>query len=150
MKKLRSSLVMALLFIIGVTAFAQESQSSGTEKVIGYVSGEVDAGEVYELYKSSADSFRGYLAGWQNVGLKDRRTSYSDNQLYDKCLEAARKQYGKYYPDLYIKETSFGVEDRYLEDEEYYSQQVGSSTKYRKRDRKQRVYTYSATVVVKQ
>ena len=44
---------------------------------------------------------------------------------------------------------TYDVDFESLDDEEYYSQVVGSTAKYRKKDRVQKIYTYSATVIVR-
>ena len=147
MKKLKKNLVITLLlFWVVSSIFAQNS----TEIVIGSVSGTQNAGEVYDLYQSSADSFREYFAGWQSLGVKDYRVDYSYNQLYDICLDEAKRQYGRDYPNLYMKNFYYNIDEIELPDEESYSQVVGSSTKYRKKERRKRIYNYSATVVVYQ
>ena len=150
MNSLTKNLVVALLLMLGVSAFNTQSfaQSYVTETVVGSVSGSVDAGEAYELWKSSADSFREYLAGWRDMGWKDNRKDYSYNELYNKCLDEAKRQYGRYYPNLYLKNFDYDVKEEELEDIEYYTQVVGSSTQFRKKDRVKRVYLYSASVVV--
>lgn len=154
MKTLKKNGLVSLLLILGAsTIFAvhpAEVQPSDNETVIGNISGEQDAGEQYDLYKSSADSFRAYLAGWTYVGERDKMVTYSESQLYEKCLNEAKQQYGRYYPDLYLKDFHVRVELEHLDDEEYYSGAVGSSTKYRKKSRVKRVYTYTATVVAAQ
>lgn len=150
MNSLTKNLAVVLLLMLGISTFNTQSfaQSYGSETVVGYVSGSVDAGEAYELWKSSADSFREYLAGWRDMGWKDNRKDYSYNELYNKCLDEAKRQYGRYYPNLYLKNFDYDVKEEELEDIEYYSQVVGSSTQFRKKDRVKRVYLYSASVVV--
>ena len=92
MSTLKKKLLLTLLFILGIfTVSAQDY------RVVGNVSGRLEAGEMYELYKSSADSFRDYLAGWQHLGSKDKTKDYSFNQIYDICLEQAKSEYGRYY-----------------------------------------------------
>lgn len=139
-----------MLFIIGGTSIGTPSfaQSYGSETVIGSVSGSLDAGDAFELYKYSADNLRDYLAGWKDVGWKDNRITYSSNEIYNKCLEKAKRQYGRNYPNLYLKDFNFDVNEERAEDQEYYSQAVGSSTQFIKKERVKRVYYYSATVVV--
>ena len=147
MKIMKIIFVVALLLMFGAsTNFAQSS----TERVIGSISGTQDAGEIYDLYKSSADSFRDYLSGWKFVGEQDRRVTYSFDQLYNKCLDEAKRQYGNNYPNLYLKKFSYDINEEELPDEEYHSQVIGSSAQYRKKERRKRIYTYSATVVVSQ
>jgi hypothetical protein len=150
MNSFTKNFAVALLLMLGVSAFNTQgfAQSYGTETVVGSVSGSVDAGEAYELWKSSADSFREYLAGWRDMGWKDNRKDYSYNELYNKCLDEARRQYGRYYPNLYLKNFDYDIKEENLEDIEYYSQVVGSSTQFRKKDRVKRIYKYSASVVV--
>lgn len=149
MKTLKN-VVLATLLLLGLSAFPAKSLAQSYEMVVGSVSGSLDAGEAYELWKSSADSFREYLAGWRDMGWKDNRKDYSYNELYNKCLDEARRQYGRYYPNLYLKNFDYDVKEEQLEDIEYYSQVVGSSTQFRKKDRVKRFYLYSATVVVNQ
>ena len=137
------------MLMFGISAIHMQSyaQSYVSETVVGSVSGRQDAGEVYDLYKSSADSFREYLAGWKFVGERDKRVTYSESQLYEICMNEAKRQYGRYYSNLYLKDFYYSIKEEPLDDEEYYSQQVGSSTQYRKKERRKRVYIYSATVV---
>lgn len=152
MKSLKKNFAVVLLLMLGVSIFHSQNfaQSYGSETVVGSVSGSLDAGEAYQLYKSSADSFREYLAGWRDMGWKDTRRTYSYNEVYDKCLEDAKRQYGKYYPNLYLKNFDYNIKEEELEDIEYYSQVVGSSTQFRKKERVKRIYIYSATVVTAQ
>ena len=111
MRKLKKKLVLAILFIIGSTSISTSgfAQSYGSEIVIGSVSGSLDAGDAFELYKYSADNLRDYLAGWKDVGWKDNRITYSSNEIYNKCLEKAKRQYGRNYPNLYLKYFNFDV-----------------------------------------
>lgn len=150
MNILKKNLVIAMLFIIGGTSIGTPSfaQSYGSETVIGSVSGSLDAGEAFELYKSSADTFRDYLAGWRDLGWKDQRRTYTYDEVYNKCLEKAKRQYGRNYSNLYLKNFDYDVKEEEVDDYEYYSQVAGSSTQYRKKECVKRVYKYSATVVV--
>ena len=89
----KSIVVVAILMFSISSILSQSTQSSEIE--IGTISGEQEAGQAYDLYRSSADSFAEYLAGWTYVGEKDRRVDYSDNQIYEKCLEKAKERYGR-------------------------------------------------------
>ena len=149
MKTLKNVILVSLL-LLGFSAFPAKSLAQSYETVVGSVSGSVDAGEAFELYRSSADSFRDFLSGWKDIGWKDRRRTYSYSEIYDLCLEEAKRQYGNYYPNLYLKNVHYYFKDEGLEDIEYYSQEIGSSTQYRKKERVKRVYYYSASVVVDQ
>lgn len=121
-----------------------------TETVIGSVSLSVNAGEMYDLYESSADSFLEYLAGWKYLGAKDKRIRYTDEQLYDKLKDKALREYGSFYPDLDLKDFKWNVDEEDAPDEVSYSQVVGSSAKYKMKNRVVRIYKCSATVVVNQ
>lgn len=147
MKTLKKNVLVTLLLALGISAIPVQSFSQSNERVIGSVSGKIEAGEMYELYKSSADSFREYLAGWVHVGPRDKTVNYSYSELYEKCLEEARRQY-RYYSNLSLRDFDYKVKFQELDDEQYYSNVVGSSTEYKKKDRQQKVYIYSATVVV--
>lgn len=137
---------IALLLTFCVSAvFAQET-------VIGSVYLRVDAGETYELWESSADSFLKFLSGWKHVGWRDKTVSYSYDELYAKLKKEALRKYGSSYPDLKLKD--FDYEMKYTEpgelpDEESYTQVVGSTTKYKTKDRIAKYYNCSATVVVR-
>lgn len=150
MKTLKKSFIIAILFLIGGFFFSTPcfAQSYGSEQVVGYVSGSLDAGEAYELYRSSADSFREYLAGWKDMGWRDNMKNYSYDEVYNKCLDDAKRQYGRYYPNLYLKNFDYDIKEIELDDMEYYSQVSGSSTQFRKKQRVKKEYRYSATVVV--
>ena len=153
MKKNMRYITVIFLFVFGISAIHTHvhAQSNVNETVIGTISGRIPAGEIYTLYKSSADSFREYFAGWQLVGERDRRVTFTYDQLYEKCLNEAKKQYGKDYPNLYLKNLSAVLDEMgTLPDEVYHSGAVGSSTEYKKTERIQRVYIYSAIVVVAQ
>lgn len=138
--------IIALLLTFCISAvFAQES-------IIGSVYLRVDAGEMYELWESSADSFLKFLSGWKHIGGRDKTVSYSYDELYAKLKNEALRKYGSAYPDLELKD--FNYKMKYTEfgdlaDEEYYTQVVGSSTKYKKKDRIAKYYNCSATVIVK-
>ncbi len=147
MKTLMKNVLVALFFVLGISAIPVQSFSQSNARVVGSVSGEIIAGEMYELYKSSADSFRDYLAGWQHVGPRDKTINYSYSELYEKCLEEARRQY-RNYSNLSLDDFDYKIEYEELNDERYYTNVVGSSTEYKKKDRQQKVYIYSAIVVV--
>lgn len=132
-------------------ATSDSALSKQTETVIGSVFLRVDAGESYELYESSADSFRQYLSGWKHQGWRDKTVSYSYDELYAKLKKEALRKYGSSYPDLKLKD--FNYEMKYTEpgelpDTKSHSQVVGSSTEYKKKDRIAKYYNCSATVVV--
>ena len=126
------------------------TMSAQDYRVVGSVSGRQEAGEMYELYQSSDDSFRDYLAGWRYMGAKDKTRDYSFDKIYNICLEQANREYGRYYSNLDVTDVTYNIKYEPLQDEEYYSNVVGSSTQYRKTDRSQKVYTYSATVIVRE
>ena len=115
--------------------------------MVGSVSGRQEAGEMYELYKSSADSFREYLAGWHYVGSKDRTRDYSFDQIHNICLEKAQREYGRYYSNIDVIDVTYNVKYEPQEDETYNSQVIGSSAEYKKKERELKVYVYSATVI---
>lgn len=143
----KNVVVLLCLFVFSVVSTQFYAQTYGIETVVGSVSGTQDAGEAFHLYKSSADSFREYLAGWRDMGWKDRRVNYSEAQLHEKCLDEAKRQYGRNYSNLSLRNFYFMVEEKEMPDEESYSNVVGSSAQYRKTDRVKRIYKYSATVV---
>jgi len=138
--------IIALLLTFCISAvFAQQT-------VIGSVYLRVDAGESYELWESSADSFLKFLSGWKHIGWKDKMVSYSYDELYAKLKKEALRKYGSSYPDLELSDFDYEMkhtEPGELSDEESYTNVVGSSTKYKKKDRIARYYNCSATVVVK-
>lgn len=131
-----------MLLILGFSTLSAQNY-----RVVGSVSGEKEAGEMYELYKSSADSFREYLAGWRDMGPRDRTRDYSFDQIYNMCLEQAKREYGRYYSNIDVKGVTYNIEYQSLDDEEYYSNEIGSSAQYRKKKRQQKIYIYSATVI---
>lgn len=138
--------IIALMLAFSISAiFAQNNR----ETVIGSVYLEVNAGEQYDLYESSADSFLEFLKGWKYVGVRDKMVIYSDGELYAKLKAVALRKYGSSYPDLDLKDFDYEDEIIDLPDEEYYTQVVGSSTKYKKKGRAARIYKCSANVVVK-
>lgn len=139
--------MIALLLTFCISAvFAQ------SEQTIGSVYLRIDAGEMYELYENSADSFFSFLAGWKHLGGRDETVTYSYDQLYAKLKAEALRKYGSSYPNLDLK--NFDYEMKYtdpgdLPDEKSYTQVIGSSTEYKKKDRIAKYYNCSATVVVK-
>ena len=141
MNALKKNIVVALLLMLGV-------YSAHAQSVLGTVSGELDAGEMYDLYRSSSDSFREYLAGWKYVGARDKTVSYTYDEVYDKCLQKAKRQYS-YFTDVDLKDLHYDIEYERLDDLVSHTQEVGSSTEYKRTDRQKKVYKYSATVVVK-
>ena len=145
MNTLKKNFLLTLLFILG-----SSTMSAQDYKVVGRVSGIQKAGEMYELYKSSADSFRDYLAGWRHLGPRDKTKDYSYEQIYNICLEQAKREYGSYYSNIDVTGVTYDVKYEPLEDEEYYSHEVGSSTQYRKKERSQKIYKYSASVIVRE
>ena len=144
-----------MLLLFGMSTIPAQVYSQSKEMVIGSVSGRIDAGEVYELYEKSIDTFRQYLRSrftdrWKSLGQRDKRVTYSRSEIYDICLAEAKRQYGKNYPNLYLKDFHFSEEEEELEDEEYNSQNLSSTARYKKEERRNRIYEYSAIVVVKQ
>ena len=140
----RIIIVILLAFCISA-GFAQET-------IIGSVYLRVDAGESYELYESSADSFRQYLSGWKHQGGRDKTVCYSYDELYAKLKKEALRKYGSSYPDLELKDFDYKIKytkPGELPDKKSHSQVVGSSTEYKKKDRIAKYYECSATVVVK-
>lgn len=139
--------VITLLILFCISAlFAQET-------VVGSVYLRVDAGEYYNLYESSADSFRQYLQGWKFQGERDKTVSYSYDELRAKLKKEALRKYGSSYPDLELKDFNYKMkytEPGELPDTKSHTQVVGSSTEYKKKDRIAKYYECSATVVVKQ
>lgn len=136
-------IVITLLLVFCASfIFAQET-------VIGSVYLKVDAGERYELYQSSANSFRAALKGWEYVESKDKTVRYSYDELYAKLKEEALRKYGSLYPDLDLKDFKYKSEYTDLPDKENYSQVCGSSTKYKRTEREAKYYECSATVVVR-
>lgn len=133
---------MILLAFCISAGFAQET-------IIGSVYLRVDAGESYELYESSADSFRQYLSGWKHQGGRDKTVSYSYDELYAKLKKEALRKYGSSYPDLDLRNFDYELEYEDLPDEVHNTQVCGSSTQYKKKERKAKYYNCSATVVVK-
>ena len=142
MNTLKKKLLFTLLFVLGISTMSAQGY-----RVVGSVSGMKEAGEMYELYKSSADSFREYLAGWRHLGPRDRTRDYSYDQIYNMCLEQARREYGRYYSNIDVTGVTYDVKFEPLDDVEYYSNEVGSSAQFRKKERTQKIYIYSATVV---
>ena len=142
MNAIKKKALLLLLFIFGISAMSAQNY-----RVIGSVSGIQNAGEMFELYKSSADSFREYLAGWRHLGPRDDTKDYSYDQINKICLEQAKREYGRYYSNIDVIGLKYDIDYEYLEDEEYYSNVVGSSAQYRKKDRQQKIYKYSATVI---
>lgn len=142
MNSLKKKTLVVWLFVLGISTMSAQNY-----RVVGNVYGNLDAGEMYEFYKSSADSFREYLAGWRHMGPRDNTRDYSREQLYDICLEQAKREYGSYYSNIDVIGLDYNVDYKSLPDEEYYSNVVGSSTQYRKKDRRQKIYTYSAIVI---
>lgn len=142
MNAIKKKALLLLLFIFGISAMSAQNY-----RVIGSVSGIQNAGEMFELYKSSADSFREYLAGWRHLGSRDDTKDFSYDQINKICLEQAKREYGRYYSNIDVIGLKYDIDYEYLEDEEYYSNVVGSSAQYRKKDRQQKIYKYSATVI---
>ena len=142
MKTMKCKVLVALLFVFGTTStFAQNY------RVVGSISGTINAGETFELYKSSASSVLDYLSGWKDVGPRDRTESYSVDQIYNICMQKAKKQY-HYYSDIQLKELDFEVKYQDISDTTYYSNEVGSGIEYKRTNRSRKIYKYSATVVV--
>lgn len=125
-----------------------EMPPTSTEKVIGNVSGEQDAGESRDIYYYK-ESFIKELSKWVYDSSKDRRRTYSKSELYDKCLSEAKKKYGNSYPNLYLRDFKYSSSEESLPDEEHWSQVVGTADLYKWTNRRKRVYRYSATVVVR-
>lgn len=133
-------------------AFSISAVFAQSEQTIGSVYLRIDAGEMYELYENSADSFFLILAGWRHLGGRDKTVTYSYDQLYAKLKAEALRKYGSSYPNLDLK--NFDYEMKYTEpgdlpDEESYTQVIGSSTIYKTKNRIAKYYNCSATVVVK-
>lgn len=145
MNTFKKKLLLTLFFIIGISTMSAQSYN-----VVGSVSGKQEAGEMFELYKNSADSFRDFLAGWQDMGPRDRTREYSYDQIYNICLEQAKREYGRYYSNIDVTSVRYIVNYEPLDDVEYYTSEVGSGTQYRKKERSQKVYMYSATVIVRE
>ena len=138
---------MSLLLMLILSLISSRSYSQSDERIIGYVSGTQNAGEWYELYKYSKGSLFDYMAGWKYVGTRDKMVNYSENQIYEICLNKAKKQY-RYYSNLSLRDFQVKVENQDLPDTTYYSNEVGTGNEYRRKLRSKRVYMYSATVVV--
>jgi len=119
-----------------------EMPPTSTEKIIGSISGEQKAGEAYVLYEQN------WLGFWVRDGYRDKRKYYSKKEMYEICLEKAKRKYGSSYPNLYLRNFEYSSSDDNLPDEVTYSQVVGSGDAYKATDRIGRVYRYSATVVV--
>lgn len=124
-----------------------EMPPASTEKVIGTVSGEQDAGESRDIYYYK-ESFIKELSKWVYDSSKDRRRTYSKSELYDKCMSEAQKKYGNSYPNLYLRNFKYSSSEENLPDEEHWSQVVGTADLYKWTNRRKREYRYSATVVV--
>ena len=139
---MRRIIIVVLLAFCISAGFAQET-------IIGSVYLRVDAGEQYELYQNSADSFRAYLKGWEYVGSKDKMVTYSYDELYAKLKKEALRIYGSSYPDLDLRNFDYELKYEDLPDEVYNTQVCGSSTQYKKKEREAKYYNCSATVVVK-
>ena len=132
--------IIALMLAFSISAiFAQNNR----ETVIGSVYLEVNAGEHYELYKSSLDSFLDFLKGWIYLGVRDNMVVYSYGELYAKLKAEALRKYGSSYPDLYLKDFYYEDEIIHLPDVEYQK-----SVRYKRTDRAARIFKCSATVVV--
>ena len=134
---------IVLLLMFGVSTILAQDY-----RVIGVISGEQEAGEMYELYKNSASSFLDYLAGWKYVGERDKTRNYSYSEIKEICLNAAKREY-RYYSNLEVQDVDYKVKYRDLSDTTYYSHDF-SGDEYKKKERSRKVYLYSATVIVRE
>ena len=139
-----------MMLILGMYVIPVQCYSQSDEKVIGSISGKLNAGETYELYKWSKGSLFDYARGWKSLGWRDRTITYTDDQIYEKCRDKARSQYGRYYPDFYLRDYHVEVKKEQLPDTIYYTQEVGTGNECKKKSRERIIYIYSAKVVVKQ
>lgn len=132
-----------------VQSYAQSYNSSPSpyETIVDNISGEVMAGEIFDLYYYEEHFIR-ELSRWKYIGKKDRTLSYSEHELYEKCLSEAYRIYGSAYPDFRLRNFTCSFREQNLPDYEYGSNEIGSSTHYKKSNRKRKIYTYSATIVV--
>ena len=120
-----------------------DNNQTSSEKVIGTVSGEVNAGSAYEFYHLVS-----IWSGWRHEGWEDHRKEYSENQLYEICLSKAKSIYGNSYPNLYLKDFTYSMKEEEEPDHERSANVCGSEEAYRFKDVVRRKYYYSATVVV--
>ena len=91
MKKVLLTTVMFLVMCLGVcaqTSFEWMYSPKSTEIVIGVVSLSLEAGSYTK---------------WNTGGWKDKRITYTDEQLYNKLLSEARTKYGNTYPQLKLR-----------------------------------------------
>ena len=139
-----------MMLILGMYVIPMQCYSQSDEKVIGSISGKINAGETYELYKWYKTSLFDILGGWKSLGWRDKTVTYSDEQIYEKCMDEARSQYGRYYPDFYLRDYHVEVETEELPDTTWYTQEVGTGNECKKKLRERTIYKYSAKVVVKQ
>ena len=139
-------ILVALLLISGICGVSSIYAEDYT--VIGNVSGVIEAGELYELYKNSPTSLLNYLAGWKFVGDKDKTKDLSWDQIYEACLSQAKSEYGRYYNNLDVTALTYEVKFDHLEDETYYAQDF-SGTEYKKKNRTLKKYIYSANVIIR-
>lgn len=150
--KMSKQTLIPFLMVLGLSTSNAQSDNqpyemapSSSEKVIGTVSGETDAGRKYDLYVYKESMFSG---GWEYDDTKDKRSTYSKGKLYEYCLSEAKRKYGNSYPDLALRNFTYCKEERSVPNYTTNSQVIGSGTKYSHRDVTERVYIYSATVVI--
>lgn len=150
MNTTKKYLLLTILLMFGVPLIHAQSNmllydnnQTSSEKVIGTVSGEVNAGRCYELYVKSS-----IWSGYKHDGWRDKRKDYSYNELYEICLSHAKRKYGDSYPNLYLKDFIYSIDENEQPDEHAYSQVIGDEEEYKLKDIIQRTYRYSATVVV--
>lgn len=146
MKVFNKALAPILLFI-GVFAINTQAYSQANERVLGSISGEMEAGEQYDKYRRSSDTMREYMRGWTFVKEVDNMKDYSYDELYGKCLEEAKRQY-KGYSNLSLMKLSYKIRFDHLDDVIWSANIMGSSTEYKKKGLTKKIYEYSATVVV--
>lgn len=154
MNALKKNLFITSLCVLGITTIIAQNNTqsfemppSSNEKVIGTISGELVAGEAYDLYYYQ-ESFIKEFSKWKYVEWKDRRSTFSIYELHEKCLSAAKSKYGDLYPNLYLRSFKYEMSEQDLPDNEYYSNVIGSTDYYKNTNRIRRVYKYSAMVVV--
>ncbi len=148
---LLKNIYVVILLMLGMASVSAQSDmqsiaftKASSEKVIGTIEEYViPAGTCYEFYRSKS-----IWSGFQHEGFVDRRREYSYNELYESCLRFAKRKYGDIYPNLYLKDLTYRIEERSLPDEHKYSQVIGSEEEYKYKDIVERRYYVSATVVV--